>query len=67
MGYSWSITVTIEAKFPFHRYSQCFILMDTMGCKLIAIVSGSETERFNMLLEQRRDYTIYDVRFQVNL
>jgi hypothetical protein len=30
-------------------------------------MSGSKTERFNMLLEQGHDYTIYDVRFQANL
>ncbi|KAG0526746.1 hypothetical protein BDA96_06G172700 [Sorghum bicolor] len=65
IGYSWSITVRIEAKFPFYRDSQRFILMDTMGCKLVGIMSGPETERFNRLLQQGRDYTIHDVRFQI--
>jgi hypothetical protein len=28
-------------------------------------MSGPETERFNRLLQQGRDYTIHDVRFQI--
>ena len=31
----------------------------------MAVVSGPDTERFNRLLQQGRDYTIRDVRFQV--
>jgi hypothetical protein len=30
----------------------------------VAVVNGPETERFNRLLQQGRDYTISNVRFQ---
>ncbi|CAL5093816.1 unnamed protein product [Urochloa decumbens] len=67
VGCSWSIVVRVDVKFPVqaHREIQHFILMDITGSKIEAIVRGTGISRFNMLLTQGCNYTVHEVRFQI--
>ncbi|KAL6661931.1 hypothetical protein ACP70R_001315 [Stipagrostis hirtigluma subsp. patula] len=58
-----SIVVRVEVKFPveIRGYVQRFILVDTTGSKIEAIVRDTNVSRFNMLLTEGRTYTMHHV------
>lgn len=65
----WSICVRVVVKFPPNSYGDDirFILMDKTGAKIEAIVAGNEqVNRFKLILESGKNYTIHNVSFHPN-
>ncbi|KAL6644410.1 hypothetical protein ACP70R_016018 [Stipagrostis hirtigluma subsp. patula] len=58
----------VEVKFPvqIRGYVQRFIIMDTTGSKIEAIVRDTNVSRFNMLLTKGRTYTMHHVVFRLD-